>query len=491
MNQTRQNKKIELSSSIPKKFYFNADVGHKLTAGTVGGKSKEFRSFLRFKSKKSKPSSPEGTPKQASSPQISMNIIPNVKDSSSVNPQFGRLFSSIQKGNFAGKLRSRLSKSGNIDISIPRTEKPLRGPETQTGSLLEKKISIPIRSKSQSQIFLSKNEPIIDLSNKVSNKAINDLHSKLKQGLRRPQQRMMSAGEEVASNEFVRSIMEKSLDSKFSRAGSKSVTREIKEVQSQTYYMRNLEYQMRCDSKSAYSLKVRSHLEENFKAVKEALKLRKPTNETLSLIQLRCPPPKKGNYTVVFDLDETLVHIVTSPKDPESVLTVYVKLPDGNRAKVSVYVRPFFKDTIKKLKETCEIVVWTAGKSEFANCILTAIDPDNELFDLRLFRDQCYSTSSGQYIKDLRILNRSLDKCIIVDNSAGSYCFQLDNGVPILPFLGEKNDTELLLLGEYLSHLTSMPDFREFNRKHLRLRDFEKANSLGELKIRLLKKKSS
>lgn len=38
------------------------------------------------------------------------------------------------------------------------------------------------------------------------------------------------------------------------------------------------------------------------------------------------------------------------------------------------------------------------------------------------------------YVKDLRVLGRDLSGVVLVDNAAYSYAFQLDNGVPILPF---------------------------------------------------------
>jgi CTD small phosphatase-like protein 2 len=49
------------------------------------------------------------------------------------------------------------------------------------------------------------------------------------------------------------------------------------------------------------------------------------------------------------------------------------------------------------------------------------------------------------HIKDLRILNRSLAEMILVDNAAYSYAFQLENGIPILPFY-EGKDYELSAL---------------------------------------------
>lgn len=36
--------------------------------------------------------------------------------------------------------------------------------------------------------------------------------------------------------------------------------------------------------------------------------------------------------------------------------------------------------------------------------------------------------------------NRSLENTILVDNAAYSYFFQLENGVPIVPFYDDKDD---------------------------------------------------
>jgi CTD small phosphatase-like protein 2 len=38
------------------------------------------------------------------------------------------------------------------------------------------------------------------------------------------------------------------------------------------------------------------------------------------------------------------------------------------------------------------------------------------------------------YIKDLRIINRALSDVVLIDNAAYSYYFQLENGVPIIPY---------------------------------------------------------
>lgn len=38
------------------------------------------------------------------------------------------------------------------------------------------------------------------------------------------------------------------------------------------------------------------------------------------------------------------------------------------------------------------------------------------------------------FVKDLRVINRNLSDMILIDNAAYSYSFQLDNGIPIIPF---------------------------------------------------------
>ena len=131
-------------------------------------------------------------------------------------------------------------------------------------------------------------------------------------------------------------------------------------------------------------------------------------------------------------------------------------------------------------------MVWTAGSSEYANRIINSIDPDSSIFDLRLFREQCYATPKDIYVKDLRILNRDLSKTIIVDNSAYSFGFQPENGVLVLPFKGEKDDSEFLMLGEYLTHLMKFDDFRNFNKKYFLYEEFMKSTNPDSLKKKLL-----
>lgn len=54
---------------------------------------------------------------------------------------------------------------------------------------------------------------------------------------------------------------------------------------------------------------------------------------------------------------------------------------------------------------------------------------------------------------------------LLIDNAAYSYGFQPFNGIPIIPFLGSKEDAELLFLADYLDYVKDFPDFRKVNKE--------------------------
>jgi CTD small phosphatase-like protein 2 len=50
---------------------------------------------------------------------------------------------------------------------------------------------------------------------------------------------------------------------------------------------------------------------------------------------------------------------------------------------------------------------------------------------------------------------------IIVDNAVYSFGYQLDNGIPIIPFYDDKSDEELMHLIFYFNCLAQCEDVRE------------------------------
>ena len=58
---------------------------------------------------------------------------------------------------------------------------------------------------------------------------------------------------------------------------------------------------------------------------------------------------------------------------------------------------------------------------------------------------------------------------ILVDNASYSYGYQLENGLPILPYYDNKSDVELKHLTNYLKNIVSVIDVREVNKKLLKI----------------------
>lgn len=55
---------------------------------------------------------------------------------------------------------------------------------------------------------------------------------------------------------------------------------------------------------------------------------------------------------------------------------------------------------------------------------------------------------------------------VIVDNAVYSFGYQLDNGIPIIPYYDDKqNDEELMHLIYYINCIYNSPDVRDQNRK--------------------------
>lgn len=76
----------------------------------------------------------------------------------------------------------------------------------------------------------------------------------------------------------------------------------------------------------------------------------------------------------------------------------------------------------------------------------------NHSISARLFRNHCI-LSGGVYVKDLGMLGRDLSKVIMIDNASTSFKFQPTNGIECIPFIDNKNDTELMNMIPFLEFL--------------------------------------
>lgn len=142
-------------------------------------------------------------------------------------------------------------------------------------------------------------------------------------------------------------------------------------------------------------------------------------------------------------------------------------------------MRPYAIETLNVLAKYYEIYIFTSASKEYAEKIMSSLDPENKIFNGALYRKHCFSTKQGNYIKDLRIVsNKDLNDILIIDDLPHSFAFQIDNGIPILPYYNDPNDRELKYLAKYLLKIAKCKSLRETNKQHLRLAE------LGKKKIK-------
>ena len=130
---------------------------------------------------------------------------------------------------------------------------------------------------------------------------------------------------------------------------------------------------------------------------------------------------KKYKYTLVLDMDETLIHFF---------FTKNIGM---------FFIRPYCFEFLNQLRQYYEIITFTAGTKEYADYILNLLDPNNELIKYRLYRQHVTILGCSVY-KDLNKLGRDLSKVIIVDNMKDNFKMQPNNGLYVKTWINDIND---------------------------------------------------
>ena len=89
------------------------------------------------------------------------------------------------------------------------------------------------------------------------------------------------------------------------------------------------------------------------------------------------------------------------------------------------------------------------------------MDPYNKYISAVLTREHCIEFFLNYYIKDLRVIkNYDLANIVIVDNMAHSFAAQMQNGIYIPSYHGDKTDMELPKIRKFLISLSTVDDVR-------------------------------
>ena len=148
---------------------------------------------------------------------------------------------------------------------------------------------------------------------------------------------------------------------------------------------------------------------------------------------------EKYNYTIIFDLDETLIYL-------EKEYYTFNNIHNIKNKKLTL--RPGLFHFLDKMKKIYELILFTFSSPEYANPIIKLIEKDEKYFEHILYIQQA-SFINGNYVKNIKYLGRDINKTIIIeDNINNIYKFNRDNTICIKPFYGdianEKNTLQFL-----------------------------------------------
>ena len=149
------------------------------------------------------------------------------------------------------------------------------------------------------------------------------------------------------------------------------------------------------------------------------------------------PINPKYKYTLVLDMDETLIHYFFT------------------NVNGMLFVRPHCFEFLNELNDLYEIVTFTAGTKDYADNILNMIDIDNRIIKYRLYRQHCAIIGCSLY-KDLSKIGRDLSKVIIIDNLKENFKLQPNNGIFIKTWTNDINDVQLKDLLVILKDIVSL-----------------------------------
>jgi Dullard-like phosphatase family protein len=157
-------------------------------------------------------------------------------------------------------------------------------------------------------------------------------------------------------------------------------------------------------------------------------------------------PLLNRKYTLVLDLDETLIHFKTE------------------NGKSKFLIRPHTYKFLRNLHPMFELIIFTAAQQQYADWIINKIDT-KKYISYRFYRTHC-NMSRSAHIKDLTRLSRSLATTIIVDNCKENFKLQKGNGIHIRGWFGNTEDRVLVELENILKEMVNkaVPDVRLFLR---------------------------
>eukprot|EP00163_Fabomonas_tropica_P000660 TRINITY_DN1042_c0_g1_i1.p1 TRINITY_DN1042_c0_g1~~TRINITY_DN1042_c0_g1_i1.p1 ORF type:complete len:240 (+),score=64.71 TRINITY_DN1042_c0_g1_i1:224-943(+) len=142
-------------------------------------------------------------------------------------------------------------------------------------------------------------------------------------------------------------------------------------------------------------------------------------------------------YTLVLDLEETLIHTENS-------------LTEG----VRTAIRPGLYQFLSRMVKSYEVVIFSSSDQRTVEDVVFQLDPNGEFISHRIYRSgMVKDPETGKMVKDLSRINRDLSRVVIVDDNPDHFEKQPNNGITISTWTDDPDDVELIKLIPFLEYL--------------------------------------
>jgi len=227
----------------------------------------------------------------------------------------------------------------------------------------------------------------------------------------------------------------------------------VKSYKSSNYYGKlkknNLESIINCDNNFYYNIEnnIYGNDEDGTNAYEIMQMIKNYEISKVDAPFLVSPPKKK--YTLVLDLDETLIHLRQKKEVVNIKNDISIKINNTSDNFYSVYDRDKNKYLLQFrvglfsfltiLKSFYEIISFTSASREYADVIINEIEKSRPFFDHKFYREHTV-IYKDTFVKDISRIGRDMRKIIIIDNNEGNFILNKENGIKIAPFYGDEED---------------------------------------------------
>ena len=196
--------------------------------------------------------------------------------------------------------------------------------------------------------------------------------------------------------------------------------------------------------------------------------------------------------TLFLEIDDTLFHTFIYDENFGFMSDPYPREPDhillyGEKSiPIRVYMRDFAHEFVKYLKDNkhlIEPIVYTSGVKGYADLLLKILDPNNEVFEHRLYQTACYTFEKKDedifyFIKDISRFKqyRDMKRAVILDPNPLTFMMSPENGMPFVQYTAElhtgvgQKDEYLIGMTEHVNDLLKAGDVRQFLRENYNVR---------------------